>query len=296
MVSSFSPTLSVVVVSWNTKDILRTCLQFLQGEETNELIVVDNASSDGSAEMVAREFTGATLIVNAKNYGFARAANIGIKSSSSDLVLLLNSDVFIDQKAIKKMKHFMQENKNVMIAGPSLVSADHERLVTFRPIPSVSYMLLHHLFIFNIAPFVKRCLPKYIQGAALLFRKGIFKMVGYFDERFFFYAEDADFSLRAMKKGLKIKKILDAEGIHLGGESSRKKEEKKYFLKRINAELLFLKKHYPRSTLSYLQRIMRCHFSIKSIVLRCLSYGDGRRGELARRAGIYREIASRWNA
>ena len=284
--------LSAVIVSWNTKEILRKCLEFLQGEEVDELIVVDNASIDGSLEMVTQNFREVNLIINAENYGFAKAANIGLRSSSCALVLLLNSDVFIDQQAIKKMKIFMQNNTDVMIAAPSLFSPQNKKIITLRPLHNLSYMILEHLFIFKFFPFFKKCIPKYIQGAALLFRRSTFKKVGYFDERFFFYAEDADFCLRSMKKGLQMKVISDAQGIHLCGESSQKKDREKYYIQRIHADLLFLEKYYPRSIIICVKNLIRVHFIFKSTLLKCFSYFCVRNAEMMNRASIYREIAS----
>jgi len=281
---------SIIIIKWNTRDILYKCLKSLEKEKVDEIIVVDNASSDGSVEMLRKHFKNVILIINPINYGYAKAANIGIKNSMGDLILLLNSDIFIEKGTIKRIKLFMSNNPNVEIASPLLYSPEGEQIKTLRPIPNLIFMLLEYSFISHIFPFAKAILPKYIQGAALVIRRDIVEKIGLFDERFFFYSEDADFCFRARRHGLKMKIITTAKAIHLCGESSKKKSKSRYYVKNIAANLEFIDKYYAKVTTNFVKNLTTLHFFIKSIFLNILSISYIDKREIDKKLSLYNGI------
>ena len=282
--------LSVVIVSWNTKDILFECLKSLEGEEVDETIVVDNASSDGSSEMVKQHFKNVQLISNPDNYGFSKAANIGLKNSIGDQILLLNSDVFIEKGSIKRMKQFMNNNPDIKITSPLLFSPEGEQLQILRPIPNLTYMFFEYSFISRILPFVKTIPPKYIQSAALLIKREINEKLGWFDERFFFYAEDVDFCIRARREGIKMTLIPTIRAIHIGGGSSKKKSRNEYNILNIEANLKFIDKYYTKVIADFVRNLVIIHFSLRSIFNTISSISYINRTEIYKKIFLYKEI------
>jgi len=282
--------LSVVVVNWNTRNILFKCLQLLEKERVDEIIVVDNASSDGSVMMLKDHFEGIHVIENKKNVGFAKAANVGIRYSSGNLILLINSDIFVKKGAIEQIKRFMENNMDVEISSPLLYSEDGEEIENHRPIPNLTYMLLNYSFALRLFPFLIVFVPKYLQGAALVFRKTFFKKVGLLDERFFFYAEDVDLCLRTKKKGLKIGIIPTAKAVHLCGGSSKRVSKEKYYLKNIESNLQLFEKYYPKLVNFFIKKLIITHFAIRNIFnsFISLSYVDGK--EIEKKMCFYRQI------
>src|SRR5690606_2369996 len=119
-------TLSIIIVSFNTKDLLKACLTSLlsQTNSNDEIIVVDNGSSDGSVEMIKRDFPQIKILANSDNLGYAQANNQGIEASSGDLVLLLNSDTLLKSNALKSMRKFFKNHPKVGIASPLLLNSD----------------------------------------------------------------------------------------------------------------------------------------------------------------------------
>ena len=133
--------LSIVIVNWNARDLLRECLQsvYAQSQAFNfEVVVVDNASSDGSAEMVKREFPRARLIENQENLGFARANNQAIRQSIGRFVVLLNSDTVVLSHALDRMVAFMKEHQDVDALGPMLLNTDGSLQPSIRSMSQVS--------------------------------------------------------------------------------------------------------------------------------------------------------------
>jgi len=139
--------LSIIIVNWNTKDLLRNCLFSIYKERKSislEIFVVDNASSDGSSEMVKREFPLVKLIRNKKNVGFARANNQAIKESKGKYILLLNTDTVILNGALDKMVKFMDTHSDVGVCGPKLLNEDGSLQAYYYAFPT----LWNQLFLF----------------------------------------------------------------------------------------------------------------------------------------------------
>jgi hypothetical protein len=227
-------TLSVVVVSWNVKPQLKNCLNSILGEKLKdfEVIVVDNASSDGSPQMVERDFPQVKLIKNNQNLGFSKANNQAIKISQGEYILLLNSDTVIQPGAIQKMVNFMDKNKRVGALGCKVKNPDGTLQDSCGRFPSLSAimatkihrlskgLLLKSLASHQVADIEKEV--DWITGASLMVRREAIEQVGLLDEAIFMYFEDTDWCYRIKKSGWVVKVTPEAEIIHLGGGSARR--------------------------------------------------------------------------
>ena len=214
---------SVIVVSYNTKDILRRCLSCI--EPDHEVIVVDNASSDGSADMVAEEFPTAILIRNAENRGFGAANNQGLDAMSRNFALFLNSDCYAEPGAILNLSMAFRD-KEVFAAGGRLLNPDGSFQPSVAGHLTLWMVFLEQSFLekvlrpfglgyWFVEPFTETRIVPQVMGACLMCRP-----VERFDERFFLYCEDTELCLRLEKHG-KILHVPSARYIHELGSSSQ---------------------------------------------------------------------------
>jgi len=256
------PTISIIIVSWNVRDLLRRCLQSIydQTKTSFEIFVVDNASSDGSADMVAAEFEDVKLIRNRKNRGFAAANNQAVKLARGDYIIFLNDDTEILDSALDKMAAYLKDNKSTGIAGARLLNADKTIQVgTARTFPSfkvLSTMLLgFHSFLMK-----KDWLQKYymlgndfdktqsvdqVMGASLMTRRSIIQRLGSFDEKFWIWFEEVDLCKRVKNAGYDIAVIAPAEIIHHKGKSFVQQIKLKKFWHLSKSLLHYSWKHFP---------------------------------------------------
>lgn len=213
-------TVSVIVVSFNTVDFLRTCLTSLG--DADEVIVVDNASHDGSPEMVEREFPGTRLIRNERNLGFGAANNLGIEVAATDLVLLLNSDAHARPEAIRKLAEVFDDPK-VVAAGGRLLNPDGtlqnstaKRLTLWAVFCEQLYFerLFHAYWTTTSLPQNRPSETEQVMGACLMMRP-----IERFDDRFFLYCEDTELCTRLRRRGV-ILYVPQAEFVHELGASS----------------------------------------------------------------------------
>ncbi len=221
--------LSVVIVSWNTADLLRDCLASLLARadgEGLEIIVVDNASSDGSADMVQREFPQAHLVRNDHNLGFACATNRGIRTSQGRYVLLLNSDTRTSTGALRALAEFMESHVDAGACGPRLIRPNGEpQPYGFGGDPTPGYLIRRALS----RLLLRRALHDWgtervqkvdwVSGACVLARRTAIEQVGLLDEAMFMYFEDNDWCLRMRQAGWSVYYDPLVTVVHLGGRS-----------------------------------------------------------------------------
>lgn len=235
--------LSIIIVNWKTRDLLEQCLYSLRqhcGNSRTEVIVVDNASADGSSDMVKSIFPEVKLIEAVSNLGFGRANNLALPYANGRYVLFLNPDTVMLKDTTEKMINFMQDNPGVGALGCRMKSppdsndpdAQAHDLGLQWP-PSLLKELFAFLFLTDktIHKF-KKYLPYQdptksgyvvkLFGGCLMVRKEVLESVSPFDERFFMYAEDADLSRRIVNAGWKLYYMSDAEIIHIAGKASEK--------------------------------------------------------------------------
>jgi GT2 family glycosyltransferase len=226
--------LSVVIASWNTRDLLAQCLEgvgrFFDGIE-HEVIVVDNASTDGSADLVRERFPQVRLILNPENAGPVKANNQGVRASRGEFVLILNSDAFLFDTSPVDMVHFMDANPLVGVCGPQLVStvdgADQPSHFTFPGISDEVKNNFHFLLKLwgavaipadeeNDTPQVVDWVPT----TCFLARRRIFAEIGFFDEFYFIYCDDIDFCQRLRTQTRwQVVFYPAAQVLHVGGAS-----------------------------------------------------------------------------
>ena len=274
--------LSIIIVSYNTKDLLKNCLDSLQkfGIKQSEIIVVDNASSDESVAMVKKSFSKVKIITNKKNTGFAVANNQGIKSSKGDYILLLNSDTLVKKGALSNLTSYIDSHPNVGIASPKLLNADGTIQPAGGALPGLFNLITWFLFLDHLpytSEFVdpyhqnqsqfyqKTRLTGWVPGTAMLIRSDVIKKIGVLDEKIFMYAEDIDFCLRAQKAGYDIGLVSNSEVVHLGQGSGSKE---KALTGEISGLIYLDKKHKPFWQQLVLKLIIK-----KGALLRMLVFG-----------------------
>ncbi len=249
---------SIIIVNWNTRDVLRDCLQSIQdsaGRVAYEIIVVDNASSDGSADTVAREFPGVRLIQNPKNVGFAAANNQGITVAGGRYVLLLNSDTVVLDGAIAAAVRFADAHPRAGIVGCHTRGPTGNLQYNCYLFPSLLNLALsltqlqtlfwHHRFFgrsrFGWWDYKSVREVDAIAGCFMLARKAAVDQVGPMCEDYFMYSEDTDWCWRFHRAGWKVLYTPDATIRHLGRCSSSQAAMEMRLLER-RSLLIFLEK------------------------------------------------------
>ena len=267
--------IGIVIVNWNTCDCLKRCLETVfasEGDLTYRAVVVDNASQDGSAEMIRSAFPQAELIVNRANIGYPRANNIGlqhlgyhaaghIEENAPRYALLLNPDTELPPHALYEMMKFMDSRPDVGAAGPKLVLMDGSLDKACRrsfPTPAVSFY--HYSGLAKRFPQSPR-FGRYnmtfadedealevdsVVGAYMQVRKEAIEKVGLLDEAFFMYGEDLDWSYRFKEAGYKVWYYPEVVVKHVKGAASHKSEQAQAEFWR--AMLIFYRKRFRQTT------------------------------------------------
>jgi GT2 family glycosyltransferase len=231
---------SIIIVNWNTRCLLAQCLGSVATEMNSrvsfEVIVVDNASTDGSCEMVRREFPEVKLIVNRENRGFAAANNQALAVAQGRYVLLLNSDTIVLNGAVEKTIAFADHYVDTAVVGCRVLNQDRTLQSTCFMFPSLLNWFLNATYLYQLFPqsrfFGREQMTWWsrsdvrevnvVTGCYMLVRREAIDQVGLLDERFFMYAEETDWCLRFVAKGWKNRFTPEAEIIHLGGGSAPK--------------------------------------------------------------------------
>lgn len=219
-----APLLSIVVVNWNSRDLLQQCLQSIGSSDSIQIVVIDNASTDASAEMLVREFPRVLLIRNEANRGFACANNQGWCASTAKFILFLNSDTVVDPDILTGLVGFMDTHPDAGAASPRLTRRDgRAQPFAFGGDPTPGYLLTRGA----ARIFLRRALHDWelrevqivdwVSGACLIARRQALEQVDGFDENFFMYFEDNDLCLRLRKAGWKIYFNPKIAITHLGG-------------------------------------------------------------------------------
>lgn len=248
--------LSIIIVNWNTRDLLKQCLDSIYANPPQgkfEIIVVDNASSDGSAEMVQRTYPYVRLIHNDENAGFARANNQAIRQAGGEYLLLLNPDTLIRPRAITSSIEFIEKHPKAGVVGVKLLDGEGKLSYSCHPFPTLfrEFWRLFHLdklypvsqykrnFWQSTEPREVDC----VQGAYMLLRKSGLDEVGILDEDYFIYTEEVDLCYRLRKKGWKIYWLPQAEVVHYEGQSTKQRAVE-MFLALNKSKVQFFRKHY----------------------------------------------------
>lgn len=279
MSTPFSRDFSIIIVNWNTKDYLRRCLRSIQQETSGnaslntEIIVVDNASGDGSLEMVQEQFPWVILLKNEENHGFARANNRGIRESVGRYTLLLNSDTEIHKGSLVTLMSFVKDNPRAGAVGARLINSDGSLQPGCHPMLTPAREFWHLMFLDNIWPRAGYPLDKWdetprrveaIKGACLLLKREALDQVGLLDERFHMYTEEVDLCYRLDAGGWQLWYVPTAVVTHFGGASSNQNAEEMYlelyrskiqFYRKIGGAKL-ARKFKIMLTIAYLPRLL----------------------------------------
>lgn len=228
------PTVSVIIVSYNTRDLTLRCLKCLfndLGDLNSEVFVVDNASGDGSVDAIRAEFPGVTIIQNAENRGFGAANNLALARATGEFVLLLNSDAFLHAGAIGGMLEAMRGDSRIGVVGPRILNSDGSLQRSCYRFPSPGQAWRENLWLHRLHWLVpgwddyeswahdSEREVEWAIGACLLVRAEVVGRIGGFDERFFMYAEESDWQFRIRQGGWKVWFTPRARVTHIGGAS-----------------------------------------------------------------------------
>jgi N-acetylglucosaminyl-diphospho-decaprenol L-rhamnosyltransferase len=259
--------LSIVILNYNTREPLRACLESLHGEGSTsfsggpleaEVLVVDNASDDGSADMVAREFSWVTLLRSPRNGGFADGNNQALRRIRGETALVLNPDTLMPHGAIRQLLACLSAHPEAGVVGPKLLRPDGTMHLACRrsfPTPAVAFYRLTGLSrLFPRSPSFGRYNLTFVDpdqalevdsvcGACLLIRRTVIERIGYLDERFFMYGEDLDWCLRTRQAGWTVRYEPGIVVQHQHGAASRQRALRTTYHV-FRAMDLFYRKHY----------------------------------------------------
>jgi GT2 family glycosyltransferase len=252
--------LSIIVVNWNTRELLQRCLEAVQATVEGlryEIWVVDNGSQDGSAEMVGKQFPGTRLIANSENAGFARANNQALRLCQGRYALLLNSDAFLQAGTAQRLVETLEADNRAGIGGPRLVYPDGREQRSHGRLPSLGSEVLSMLGLdkLNLAASTRGSCRKVMEtgmvsGACLLARKAMLDEIGLLDERFFMFSEEVDLCARAHAAGWKVLHVGDALAVHVGGGSGAFNTQR--ILDLYRSKIQYFEKHYGLITARWL--------------------------------------------
>lgn len=268
--------LSIIIVSFNTSDLLRKCLSkvykalsFAKIEKISEVIVVDNASSDGSIGMLEKNFPKVVVIENSQNLGFAKANNLGIKKSSGKYILLLNSDTEVKNDALLKLLETIKADDNIGVVGGKLLNHDGALQPSVGFFPNLN-KVFYWMFFLDDLPYLNTLLKPYhvenksfynrqqlvdwVSGACFMLRREITEQTGFIDENIFMYGEEMEWCYRIKSRGFKVIFAPEVKILHHKGASGGLGTAG--ILEEFKALLYFYKKHKPSWQLPLIRLIL----------------------------------------
>lgn len=227
--------LSIVIVNWNVRDLLRDCLRSIdagRGPLRVEVIVIDSASADGSGEMVLEEFPWVKLMACAENVGFPRGNNIGLAKAVGECLLLLNPDTVVVADALPVMVEYLRSNPDIGALGPQLLNPDGSVQSSRRRFPTTRTAFVESTWLEWMAPGLLRRyyaldLPDdatadvdWLTGACIMVPRKVYEDIGGMDEAYFMYSEELDWCRRIKESGWRVVYYPEAQVIHHVGKSS----------------------------------------------------------------------------
>jgi GT2 family glycosyltransferase len=251
--------LAIVIVSYNVREDLARALTSLTAAPPSvphQVVVVDNASSDGSLQAVRERWPAVLAIDAGANLGFSRANNLGIRASGGSMVLLLNSDTVVPPGAIDSLVGDLEQHPEAAVAGPRLVDGEGRPEISFGsmvgPVSELRQKLVGRLYERGWPPIRRRveaavCRTRevdWVSGACLLVRRADAEAVGLLDERFFLYTEDVDFCASIRARGRRVRFVGHVEVQHLRGRSRAHDPAASRAAYR-RSHLAFYAKHHP---------------------------------------------------
>ena len=273
--------LSIIIVNYNVKEFLQNLLLSVEKASINitkEIIIVDNASNDGSVEFLKEKFPSIKLIENKHNVGFGKANNQALKIASGKFILMINPDAVVSEDTFDKMISFFNKNPDAGLAGCKILNPDGSLQLACRrsfPGPWTSFCKVTGLS--NLFP-NNKLFARYnltylntdqtyevdaISGSFMMMKKEVYEKLGGFDDDFFLYGEDLDLCYRIQKAGYKVYYVHTTQIIHYKGESTRRSslDETKVFYEAMH---LFVKKHFSSSFI--VETILRTAIVVRGVL------------------------------
>jgi N-acetylglucosaminyl-diphospho-decaprenol L-rhamnosyltransferase len=258
------PGVDIVIVNWNSRSLLRECLAALDQSDIAErlnVIVIDNASADGSAEGLAVERARFDLVRNAENRGFAAACNQGARRGTAPFLLFLNPDVRVKRDTVATAVRYLNDpvQSGVGIVGAQLLDVEGRVQRSCARAPTTATLLLRSLFLDRLCPALvpphfltewdhgdTRTVDQ-VMGAFLLIRRELFERLGEFDERFFLYYEDVDLCVAARQAGWSVVHFVGAQAFHEGQGTTSAVKDRRLF-HHASSRVEYCAKHHGRMT------------------------------------------------
>lgn len=296
--------LSVLIVSWNTRELTLAALRsFLPAAGLElEVIVVDNASADGSADAIAAAFPTVRLIRNDRNAGFAGGVNLGLQAARHPLILLLNPDTRVLGDALARLVDYADAHPRAGILGPRVLNEDGSLQASRFRFPSLLNQLLSATYLYQLFPrsgFFNRermggresDAPEAVEavsGCCFLMRRALLDAVGVLDETFFMYAEEVDLCYRAWQAGFEVHYAPVGEIVHLGGGASRLASQRN-FLEYRRSMLRFFRKHHGAAATQAARVLLLVFLLVRWPWWALRSRVGADRATAVAQAGLYRE-------
>lgn len=250
--------LSIIIVNWNTRDLLRQCLltvreaaRSLSSSEV-EILVVDNASTDGSVAMLKEQFPSVKLIQNQENVGFARANNEALEISTGRYCMLLNPDTELSLIAIDSLLGFMEKTPESGAAGPLVLNPDKTLQLSCYPRPTLTREIWYLFHLDRFYPYARHWMHRWtldsprsvdvVLGACMILRREAIDDVGMFDPDYFMYSEEVDLCYRIRRAGWGVHWVPSAQIVHWGGQSTRLMASE-MFLSLYRSKILYFRKN-----------------------------------------------------
>lgn len=274
-----SAEVSIVIVTWNARRYVEKCLESLQCQRAcppMEIIVVDNASSDGTVESIKKRFPCVKIVRNNCNLGFAKGNNIGIRLSQGKYLCLINPDVKVAPDCLATLLGFMEQDSSIGISGPRMLSADGRVQRSCMRFPGAWSVfcraggldslfkstrlfsgLLMHDFRFD-----RVCDVEVLNGWFWVVRRRALEQVGLLDERFFMYGEDVDWCYRFHQNGWRVVFCPTAQAVHYGGASSARVPIRSY-VEMWKADAQYWRKHHRRLGSMFYLVVLWVHMSVR---------------------------------
>lgn len=277
------PYVSVIITSWNTRDLLVECLTSIAETVDDfgyEITVVDNGSTDGSAGILRRRFPQVHLLTNDSNVGFAAASNQGMRDSSGRYLLLLNSDVVLLPRSLQRAVQFMDDHPGIGVCGAKLLNPNETFQGSYSDFPSIKSEFLNATGLGRrlLNPYYPSHRPKpgegpceadWIAGSFMLVRREVYEGVGGMDESYWMYSEDTDWCYRIKQSGWKIYYLPHVPVVHVSGASAGHRAAE-MMAQMYTSKVRFFAKHFGQREARRLRLVLKLIFMLRESATRSI--------------------------
>lgn len=279
---------SIIIVTWNVENIIEKCLEslFKYADLDNEIIIVDNASSDNTCAIIKNRFNDQVKLIELQeNIGFSKANNVGVNVCSGEYVFFLNPDVIFIQPIMKEMKRILDNENEIGIVSPKLLNIDKSLQISYGNFPSLKSIIYNEFKLGALLSKkykriyyqakVREDVERYVDwtyGAAHFCKYEDVKKIGLYPDSYFMYGEDTEICMKFLKVlGKKVYYMPKLELIHIGGYSEKQVVNSKKVIYVTNAQLYFLKKYFGESKMQLARALLIINRCIKIVIVSFIS-------------------------